>query len=78
MARLRKNINKDIVTIKKTEIVSLLIAASKWGSWAYTKGEREKRNKVSNPEFQRWREDEMITLLEEHLKNKNGETETED
>jgi hypothetical protein len=60
--------------MSKEIIIEALIAASKWGSWAYDLKEKERQGKTNLQDFKEWRREIMEDIYNEYL-NQNKEDE---
>jgi len=58
--------------MSKEIIIEALIAASKWGSWAYESKERERQGKTNLQDFKKWRREIMEDIYNDYInQNKN-------
>ena len=60
--------------MSKETIIEALIAASKWGSWAYDIDERRRQDKVKLEDFKKWRIEMMEDIYNDYI-NQNKEDE---
>ncbi len=60
--------------MSKETIIEALIAASKWGSWAYDIDERRRQDKVKLEDFKKWRIETMEDIYNDYINpNKKDE-----
>ena len=60
--------------MSKEIIIEALIAASKWGSWAYDLKEKERQGKTNLQDFKEWRREIMEDIYNDYI-NQNKEDE---
>ncbi len=60
--------------MSKETIIEALIAASKWGSWAYDIDVRRRQDKVKLEDFKKWRIEMMEDIYNDYI-NQNKEDE---
>jgi len=53
--------------MSKEIIIEALIAASKWGSWAYESKERERQGKTNLQDFKKWRREIMEDIYNDYI-----------
>ena len=53
--------------MSKETIIEALIAASKWGEWAYDSKERERQGKTKLEDFKKWRREIMEDIYNDYI-----------
>jgi len=59
--------------MSKEIIIEALIAASKWGSWAYESKERERQGKTNLQDFKKWRREIMEDIYNDYINQNKDE-----
>ncbi len=59
--------------MSKETIIEALIAASKWGSWAYDIDERRRQDKVKLEDFKKWRIEAMEDIYNDYINQNEDE-----
>ena len=59
--------------MSKETIIEALIAASKWGGWAYDSKERDRQGKTKLEDFKKWRREIMEDIYNDYVNQNKDE-----
>jgi hypothetical protein len=59
--------------MSKETIIEALIAASKWGSWAYDLKVRDRQGKTKLEDFKKWRREIMEDIYNDYINQNKDE-----